>query len=69
MKIKDITAKSDKELATLLADTRSELAQLTLDMRTKQIPNVKQSAVLKRTIARVLTVQRARELNQEVTNG
>lgn len=69
MKITDITAKTDKELVTILADTRAELAKLTLDMRTKQIPNVKQSAALKRTIARVLTVQRDRELNQEVTNG
>ncbi len=68
MKIADIIQKTDAELATLLADNRKNLAQLAIDTRTKQVPNVKQAHALKKTIARTLTVQRLRQLNEEDTN-
>lgn len=68
MKMKDIAQKTDQELTTVLADTQKQLGQLALEMRTKQIKNVKQIWALKRTQARVLTVQREREL-KEVTSG
>jgi len=68
MKMKDISQKTDQELTAVLADTQKQLGQLALEMRTKQIKNVKQIWALKRTRARVLTAQREREL-KEVTNG
>lgn len=65
MKMKDITPKTDQELTTVLADTQKQLGQLSLEMRTKQIKNVKQIWALKRTQARVLTAQRERELKEQ----
>lgn len=69
MKYQDITKKSDKELGTLLADTRKQLSQELIDMRTKQPKNVKQIQAYKKTIARTLTLQRERELTKEEANG
>jgi ribosomal protein L29 len=64
MKPTDITPKTDHELTILLTDTRKQLGQLTLEMRTKQTKNVKQIRGLKRTVARVLTIQRERALKE-----
>ncbi len=61
-KMNDLTQKTDVELAALLADSRKQVVQLAIDMRTKQVANVKQMHGLKRTIARVLTLQRERDL-------
>jgi ribosomal protein L29 len=69
MKIKEVVNKSDKELENLVADTRKQLAQLAIDMRTKQIPNVKQKLHLRTTLSRALTVQRQRQLEKEENNG
>jgi len=65
MKIVELTQKTDKELQAVVTDTRKELAQLAIDMRTKQMPNVKQVQKLKKTIARALTVQNDRLLKEE----
>ena len=69
MKHSEIIQKNDKELGILLADTRKQLSQLSIDMRTKQVPNIKQAHALKKTIARVLTVQRERQNKEEANNG
>ena len=69
MKLKLIVEKSDKELASLITASHSDLAKLIIDMRTKQIKNVKQVAAIKRTIARAMTITRERELTRlEQTN-
>lgn len=69
MKLADITQKSDKELATLITEQRQKLAQARTDLRTKQGGNVKEILALRKTVARVLTVQRQRQLTKEVANG
>jgi large subunit ribosomal protein L29 len=69
MKIADINQKTDKELITLLIDSRKKLADAKVELRTKQISNVKEIMALRKTIARVLTVQRERELSKEEANG
>ena len=69
MKIADINQKTDKELVTLLIDSRKKLADAKVELRTKQISNVKEIMALRKTIARVLTVQRERELTKEEANG
>lgn len=66
MKFAEITQKSDAELATLLADSRKQLAQLAIDSRTKQVANVKQIHAVKRTVARTLTLQRQRQIEQTI---
>ncbi len=69
MKVKEITQKTDKELMTLLIDSRKKLADAKVELRTKQVSNVKEILALRKTIARVLTVQRERELTKEEANG
>jgi ribosomal protein L29 len=62
MKYADIIQKTDKELTALLAEQRKQLGQARIDMRTKQVANVKQIAVHKTAIAQMLTAQRQRQL-------
>lgn len=69
MKVTEITQKTDKELMTLLIDSRKKLADAKVELRTKQVSNVKEILALRKTIARVLTVQRERELTKEEANG
>lgn len=64
MKVADIRGKSDKELQTLLADSRKSLAEAVIEMRTTQVKNVKQIAAVKKTIARAITERRERELKK-----
>jgi len=65
MKIAEITPKTDAELVALLADSRKQLAQLAIDSRTKQAANLKEIHAAKKTVARVLTVQRQRQLQEQ----
>lgn len=70
MKFKDLTAKTDKELAGVLQDTRKDLAQAVQDLRIKQVSNVKQIRAHKKLIAQALTLQQQRQLKQkEETHG
>lgn len=70
MKHQDLVTKTDKELAVVLQDARKDLAQAVQDLRVKQVSNVKQIRVYKKTIARVLTLQQQRQLKQkEETHG
>jgi ribosomal protein L29 len=68
MKLKDIVAKTDNEIQTLVADSRKAIAALAIDMRTKEVTGVKQIAAHKRIIARSLTVLRQRELTAQGDN-
>lgn len=65
MKLNEIMQKSDQELETLIRDTRQALAEAVMESRTKQVNNVKVFASHKRTIARALTAQRQRQLQEE----
>lgn len=67
MKMTELTQKNDTELAVLLGETRVKVAELAIETRTKQVPNVKQAHALKQTIARVLTLQRQRQLEAALT--
>ncbi|HSX41557.1 MAG TPA: 50S ribosomal protein L29 [Candidatus Saccharimonadales bacterium] len=70
MKYQELASKSDKELNTLLSDTRKQLADELVNIRTKQVANVKAIQKLKKTIARAETARRAKELKlTEESNG
>lgn len=56
MKAKELRNKSNKELQKNLADSRAKLAQLSVDYRTKEVKNVKEIRVIKKSIARILTI-------------
>ncbi|HUC19919.1 MAG TPA: 50S ribosomal protein L29 [Candidatus Polarisedimenticolaceae bacterium] len=65
MKYSDITKKNDQELAALVRETQEQIRQLAIEMRTKQVPNIKQMHQLKRLVAQSLTEQRQRALQEE----
>jgi large subunit ribosomal protein L29 len=56
MKAKELRNKSNKELQKNLADSRAKLAQLSVDYRTKEVKNVREIRVIKKSIARILTI-------------
>ncbi|MFO0862477.1 MAG: 50S ribosomal protein L29 [Candidatus Saccharibacteria bacterium] len=62
MKAKELHNKSQKELQKDLADLRETYAKTLIDMRTKEVKNVKTLHGIKKNIARVLTVLKEQEL-------
>ena len=62
MKVEDIRAKSDAELASELTSLKEELFKLRFQHSTNQLENPAQISSVKKDIARVMTVIREREL-------
>lgn len=65
MKLAEITTKNDQELATLVVDLRAQIAAATIELRTKEVKNVKVIAGLKHNLAQALTLVREREISRE----
>ena len=62
MNAKDIRALDATELATKLAELRKELFNLRFQHATAQLENTQRIPAVKKVIARMLTIQRQREL-------
>lgn len=62
MKANQIRTKSDKELTKMVADLREKLVDVHIDLRTKEVKNVKQIKTIKKDIARILTIQSEKSL-------
>ena len=62
MKVEEIRAKSNEELAAELTSLKEELFKLRFQHSTNQLDNPAQIAFVKKDIARVTTVIREREL-------
>jgi large subunit ribosomal protein L29 len=62
MKVEEIRAKSNEELAQELSSLKEELFKLRFQHSTNQLENPAQIAFVKKDIARVMTVIREREL-------
>jgi large subunit ribosomal protein L29 len=62
---KELAERSDEELRKQLADLRAELFQLRFQHATGQLDNPMRLRQVRRDIARVLTVQRMRELARQ----
>lgn len=60
MKLAEIVAKSDKELAELIVSTRKQLTDDLIASRTKEVSNVKVISATKKQLARALTIERQR---------
>lgn len=56
MKIKELRSKSKAELKRLLGESRETLRKLRFDIASKQLKNVREARLTRRTIARVLTI-------------
>ena len=64
MKVEEIRALSPAELAKQLEIAHEELFSLRFKAVTKQLVNHREIPMMKRTIARMKTVQRERELEE-----
>jgi ribosomal protein L29 len=62
VKLRDITAKNDHELADLIRTERDAYSKAVVDSRTKETKNVKQLHAHKRVIAQALTIARERAI-------
>ena len=66
MKINEIVDMTNEELDQKLADLKAELFNLRFQHATNQLDNPRVITDVKRTIARIKTVLRERELKQNV---
>ncbi len=64
MKITDLTGQSDEQLALALKDTEKNLFQLRFQSATDRLETPSEIRKAKRTIARIKTVQRQRQLKR-----
>jgi large subunit ribosomal protein L29 len=64
VKVQEIKDLNDKDLEKRLSDLKEELFNLRFQMTTGQLDNVMRLRDVKRSIARVKTVQRQRELGK-----
>ncbi|SDX52176.1 50S ribosomal protein L29 [Butyrivibrio sp. AE2032] len=62
MKVEEIRKMSDEELSNELASLKEELFKLRFQHATNQLDNPAQIAQVKRDIARVMTIQREKQL-------
>lgn len=58
MKIKEIREKSENELKKDLAELRNKLAKMRFDISAKQVKNHRDIRMVKKDIARILTVSK-----------
>ncbi|MFH1611823.1 MAG: 50S ribosomal protein L29 [bacterium] len=63
MKAKEINKKNEKELQTVLKEKRLQLGEMRFTLSSKKIKNVKEVSVLRRDIARILTILNSRKQN------
>ncbi len=66
MKINEIVDMTNEELEQKLADLKAELFNLRFQHATNQLDNPRVITDVKRTIARIKTILRERELKQSV---
>ncbi|MBP8613718.1 MAG: 50S ribosomal protein L29 [Firmicutes bacterium] len=69
MKVQEIRAMSDTDLNKTLLDLKDELFNLRFQLATGQLDNVMRISEVKRSIARVKTIQRQRELGRLAQEG
>ncbi len=69
MKVQEIRKMSDMDLNNRLSDLKDELFNLRFQLATGQLDNVMRIREVKRSIARVKTIQRQRELGMLAQEG
>ncbi len=69
MKARQLRELSDEELSLRLRDTRKELFNLRFQHATGQLDNPHKLALTRREIARLLTLQQAREGQRKSAGG
>lgn len=70
MKIREIRLQSDAELAKFITDTRQKITEGYVEIKTKDVKQVRAIRNLKTDLARALTITSERELAElEKNNG
>lgn len=69
MKVQEIRNLSDRDLEKKLSDLKEELFNLRFQLATGQLDNVMRIREVKRSIARIKTIQRQRELGKRAQEG
>ena len=69
MKYKEILPMTDPEVAKRLEESREELFRLRFRLATRQLDNFREIRKTRKTIARLLTVRRQRELSSEESHA
>jgi len=65
MKAKELRQKSDNELEKILQEKRKKLYQLRSDLVAGKVKNVREIRMVKKDIARILTILNERKLNKK----
>jgi large subunit ribosomal protein L29 len=63
MNIKELQEKNDAELRKDLSALREKIRSLRFKMNSQEVKNLKESADIRKTIARILTILKQREVN------
>ena len=66
---KAIHSKTVAELVTLLREKREKLANVRMELSMNKAKNVHAAKALRREIAIIETIKKARQLAEELTNG
>lgn len=64
MDFKDLKNKNERELHDLLSEKRNELREINFKINEKQLKNLSGVKVIKRTIARILTLLNKKKVEQ-----
>jgi large subunit ribosomal protein L29 len=65
MKVKDIVAKKDIDLTNKVKDLKNQLTKIRFDIATKESKKSSEVSKNRKTIARIQTILRERELQRE----
>lgn len=68
MKFKELKTKSDKELETLLEKSREDLQTLRFKVASRQFKDVREIRLLKKQIAKILTLKKQQISQQKNLN-
>jgi len=63
MKTKELRQKTEQELELALKEMREKLRKLKFDLAEKKLKNVKEISLVKKTIARIMTILCQRKKN------
>lgn len=69
MKIKDLRKLSNKDLESKIRETKKELFNLRMKQSTGTLEKPSKIKELRKDVARMKTIMRERELNEEVHDG
>lgn len=65
MQLRELRQKSKSELQKILKDRREKLRALRFDLASGKIKNVREIRIVKKNIARILTLIREKELKEK----